>query len=157
MLGVQCAAIEYSTTFFGIQARLFQELNITEKALLVRGDMFEWHPPQQPALYWLNNERLGAHGQRILQLALTLPAGSFIATLQPLPIARFTRSHAGPGGGLGLGDVFTDGWKTVTYIEYVANATTVNWGAGAVYPFYIYMVHSASTKPIIVGCTKGFA
>ena len=53
--------------------------------------------------------------------------------------------------------MFTDGWKTVTYIEYVANATTVSWGAEAVYPFYIYMVHSASTKPIIVGCTKGFA
>jgi hypothetical protein len=154
MLGVQCVAIECSTTFFGIQARLFQKLKITEKASLVYGDMFEWRPPHKPALYWLNNELLGAHGQKVLQLALTLHAGSFIATLQPLPISRPTRGHAAPGAGLGA--CFTNGSESVTYIEYVANATTVSWGADAVYPFYIYMVHPASTTPKIVGCTDGY-
>jgi len=77
------------------------------------GDMFTWSAPPGKSMFFVNNELLGAHNHELIRYALTLPVGSYICTLQRLPLHRFKRGVEGDG----LGVCFTETTRTIRYEE----------------------------------------
>ena len=78
---------------------LFEAFGLNASGL-EEGDMFDWKAPTQVALYFCNNEKLQHLSNQLINKMLTLPAGSLIVTLVPLPLQRFKRGCRGAGIGM---------------------------------------------------------